>query len=231
MLPSFAGHSIFAARGAVVTAVAVLICTSVPRISEALRLPVLVPVVAIFVLQPTLGATLEIATHIGAGTVIAAAVSAVTVTALPAGFAAALGITAALASIIGFADLPPTVKRFAVGLTVGEHPVWIAMHKYLVTSGACRSCACVMGNPPLSSHRVYIRSRARRCSMGDAHGCIVHARHRARVHCISSAAAGGEGSGRGEAPSRRLSHGTCTSPGIYSGRVARGTSVERWVRR
>lgn len=100
-------------------AISVAICLFLPEFTEEqLRLQILIPVVAVFVLQPSLGASIEMALHIGAGTLIGTMASAAIIYVLRATFTTAIVVVSLLAALIGFVDLPPTVKRFGVGLAV-----------------------------------------------------------------------------------------------------------------
>lgn len=101
-----------------------VICAQSTFFSAVLEGIVLIPVCAVFVLQPTLGATLEVAFHIGGGAAISTAVAALIVSVLPASFPTAVGILAAVLSCMGMAEWPPTLKRFAGGYLVIELLVW-----------------------------------------------------------------------------------------------------------
>lgn len=95
-----------------------------PTLATSLRLPILATVVSILTLQPTLGATLETALHIGSGSALGVSLAAVAVSVLPASFGAALSVGAVFAIILGLTEIPPAVKRFAVGLALIILLIW-----------------------------------------------------------------------------------------------------------
>lgn len=123
MFPSFIGSAAFATRGFVCMVISV-VCAQSPVFSAALEGAVLTPLCAVFVLQPTLGATLEVAFHVGGGAALATAIAALAVSILPASFPAAVGVLAVVLPCMGMAEWPPTLKRYACGCLVIEILVW-----------------------------------------------------------------------------------------------------------
>lgn len=101
-----------------------VVCAQSPVFSAALEGAVLTPLCAVFVLQPSLGATLEVGFHLGGGAALATAIAAFAVSILPASFPAAVGVLAVVLPCMGMAEWPPTLKRYACGCLVIELLVW-----------------------------------------------------------------------------------------------------------
>lgn len=102
-----------------------VMCARSALFTSALEGIVLIPVCAVFVMQPTLGATLEVAFYIGGGAVFSTAAASLAVTVLPGTFPVALGVLALTILLMGLAEWPPTLKRFASGCLVINLLVWV----------------------------------------------------------------------------------------------------------